>query len=159
MITPKLDLHPLVRTAGKADLPQILQLYTQPTIDDGCLLPLPEAEDIFKRMLSYPDYRPYVAELDAHVVGTFALLVMENLGHMGAPSGIVEGVAVAPEYHGQGIGRAMMIYAMDHCRKRGCYKLALSANLTREGAHAFYEKLGFERHGYSFRITFAASPK
>ena len=38
------------------------------------------------------------------------------------------------------------------CRQKGCYKMMLSSNLRRTGAHAFYESLGFEKHGYSFRI-------
>lgn len=42
-------------------------------------------------------------------------------------------------------------FALAH--KKGCYKAALSSNLKRERAHAFYESLGFERHGYSFRIS------
>ena len=46
----------------------------------------------------------------------------------------------------------MMRFALDRCRAKGCYKLALSSNAKRERAHAFYESLGFERHGYSFRV-------
>jgi predicted GNAT family acetyltransferase len=30
--------------------------------------------------------------------------------------------------------------------------MALFSNVEREPAHAFYETLGFEKHGYSFRI-------
>jgi predicted GNAT family acetyltransferase len=37
-------------------------------------------------------------------------------------------------------------------REAGCYKMALSSNVKRAAAHAFYESLGFERHGYSFVI-------
>ena len=51
-----------------------------------------------------------------------------------------------------GIGMAMMRWAIDYCRNQGCYKLALSSNLKRGRTHAFYESLGFERHGYSFRM-------
>ncbi|WP_366914974.1 hypothetical protein [Polaromonas sp.] len=40
----------------------------------------------------------------------------------------------------------------------GCYKLALSSNLKREKAHAFYDALDFERHGYSFRMALPAAP-
>jgi GNAT superfamily N-acetyltransferase len=47
----------------------------------------------------------------------------------------------------------MMEHALAECRIRGCYKTSLSANLKREPAHAFYESLGFERHGYSFRVV------
>jgi GNAT superfamily N-acetyltransferase len=46
----------------------------------------------------------------------------------------------------------MMQHAMRQAREAGCYKLVLSSNQKREGAHAFYESLGFARHGYSFQI-------
>ncbi len=68
-------------------------------------------------------------------------------------SGLVESVAVDPAWQGRGVGRAMMQRAREHCRRRGCYKMALSSNLKRERAHAFYEELGFERHGYSFLVA------
>ena len=37
-------------------------------------------------------------------------------------------------------------------REAGCYKLVLSSNQKRARAHAFYESLGFQRHGFSFSI-------
>ena len=42
---------------------------------------------------------------------------------------------------------------MERCREKDCYKLVLSSNARRERAHAFYESLGFERHGFSFRVN------
>ena len=65
---------------------------------------------------------------------------MEKLGKRGTPAGVVEDVAVLPERHGQGIGRAMMEHAREACRAAGCYKLALSSNLKREDAHRFYDR-------------------
>jgi hypothetical protein len=47
----------------------------------------------------------------------------------------------------------MMEHARALCRAAGCYKMALSSNLTRERAHAFYDSLGFARHGYSFQVA------
>jgi GNAT superfamily N-acetyltransferase len=141
-----------VRPAISADLPAVLDLYAQPDFDDGRILDLDEANRLFARFARYPDYTLYVAERDGRIVGSFALLVMDNLGHLGAPSGIVEDVVVAPEWHGNGIGEAMMHFAANRCRDKGCYKLVLSSNAKRERAHAFYESLGFTRHGYSFRL-------
>jgi len=46
----------------------------------------------------------------------------------------------------------MMKGALDLAREQGCYKVVVSSNLKRTQAHAFYESLDFERHGYSFRI-------
>ena len=142
-----------IRPAQSTDLPGVLRLYGQPGLDDGAVLPIAEAERMLARFASYPDYALYVAELEGEIVGTFALLIMDNLAHMGTPSGVVEDVVVDAAHQGHGIGRAMMNHAVSVCRRKGCYKMALSSNLKREKAHAFYDSLGFERHGYSFRVN------
>jgi len=144
------------REATQGDLPDILALLAQPDMDGGAL-PLAEAERVFARMARYPDYRLHVALLDGRIVGSFALLIMDSLGHRGTPSAIVEDLVVAPARQRQGIGTAMMRHVLGLCAEKGCYKLTLSSNLSRERAHAFYESLGFERHGYSFKIA-APSP-
>lgn len=144
--------QPTFRPALEAELPGVLRLYAQPDIDDGNVLALADAKRIWERMATYPNYKLYVALQGTQVVGTFALLIMDNLGHLGAPSAVVEDVAVDPAVQGQGIGKAMMRHAMALAAGSGCYKLALSSNLMREKAHAFYDSLDFERHGYSFRI-------
>lgn len=140
-----------IRTATEADLSSILALYVE-VEDDGRVLSIEEARSIFARMQSYPDYKVYVAMLGGSIVGTFALLIMDNLAHMGAPSGVVEDVVVRADSRGKGVGEQMMQFAMHRCRERGCYKLALSSNLKREAAHRFYDGLGFQRHGYSFVV-------
>lgn len=142
-----------VREASERDLPGVLALYAQPELDAGAVFSEEEARAHFARLRRYPDYRLYVAERAGEIVGTFALVILDNLSHRGAPSGVVEAVAVRPDLQGQGIGRQMMACALERCRAAGCYKMALSSNLRRAAAHAFYESLGFERHGYSFRIT------
>jgi GNAT superfamily N-acetyltransferase len=141
-----------IRPASSADLAAVLALYAQPALDNGKILPLPDAEALFHRFSTYPDYTLYVVIAGETIVGTFALLVMDNLGHLGAPSGVVEDVVVAPDQQGNGVGKAMMRFAVDRCREKGCYKLMLSSNLKRARAHAFYEQIGFTRHGYSFRV-------
>lgn len=140
-----------VREATTEDLPSVLALHGQPALDNGNILPLDKAQEIFDRFSAYPDYTLYVVEQGGRMVATFALLIMDNLGHLGAPSGVVEDVVVAADCQGGGIGTAMMQFAVDRCREKGCYKLTLSSNMKRERAHAFYEGIGFTRHGYSFR--------
>jgi len=141
-----------IREAKKDDLIDILNLYKQPDMDDGKVLSQEQAEKIFDRILSYPNYKVFVAIIDEKIIGTFALAVMDNLAHMGAPSGLIEDVVVKTEYQGKGIGKQMMRFAIEYCMKYGCYKVALSSNLKREKAHRFYESLGFKKHGYSFLL-------
>jgi GNAT superfamily N-acetyltransferase len=148
----------LIRQADAADIPGVLGLYAQPDLDDGKVLAVDQAVALWERFARYPDYTLYVAEQDDAIVGTFALLVMDNLGHLGTPSGIVEDVVVAPARQSNGIGAAMMRFALECCRQKRCYKLVLSSNAKRVRAHAFYESLGFERHGYSFRVDLEKVP-
>ena len=141
-----------IRVAEVSDVSAVLRIYSQPALDAGEALSSEAAATLLKRFSSYPNYSLYVACVGGEVVGTFALLVMDNLGHLGRPSAIVEDVAVEPRYQGHGIGGQMMRFAMRKAAESGCYKLTLSAASHRANAHRFYESLGFERHGYSFVV-------
>ena len=143
-----------LREATEADLPSILFLYAQLGQDDGTVLSQDEAGRIFARMNTYPDYRIHVACIASRIIGTFALLIMDNLGHKGAPSAVLEDVVVDKGLRGQGVGRQMMAHANGLCRDKGCYKMAFTSNRNREAAHRFYESLGFEKHGYSFLVSY-----
>ena len=141
-----------VRKASRDDLEGILQLYAEPDIDNGKVLDLRNTESVFDKMQLYPNYSLYVAAIDKQIVGSFALLIMDNLAHMGAPSAVVEDLVVHSNWRGRGIGRSMIRYAMEKAKEEKCYKLSLSCSINRDRAHKFYESLGFEKHGYSFLI-------
>jgi GNAT superfamily N-acetyltransferase len=142
-----------IRKATSVDIPMILKLYAQKDIDDGNVLSIDDANRIFDKFQIYPNYTLYLAEIENLVVGTFELLIMDNLAHKGSKSGIVEDVIVDSNYRSKGVGRKMMEYAMDVCRDNNCYKLTLSSSIHRDRAHKFYENLGFKKHGYSFLIA------
>jgi len=142
----------VIREATEQDIPAILHIYSAAGLDGGQSFTLEEARQHFTRFRDYPNYRLFVADQDGTIAGTYALLILDKLAKRGAPTGIVEDVAVLPERQGRGLGRALMEHARAECRAAGCYKLALSSNLERVGAHGFYDALGFERHGYSFVI-------
>ncbi|MCL2768089.1 MAG: GNAT family N-acetyltransferase [Synergistaceae bacterium] len=141
----------IIRIAEEKDLPEILALYLLVENDDK-ILTVDDARVIFNKMRSYPDYNVYVAEVDGKIAGTFALAIMDNLAHMGSKSGLIEDVVVAESFQGQGIGKQMMMFAVEICKGKSCYKVALSSNLKRKDAHKFYEKIGFKIHGYSFTM-------
>lgn len=142
----------IIRKAERKDIPRILDLYAQLESGQHSVLSQEGAEAVFHKMELYPDYSVYVAESGGEIVGTFALAVMDNMAHMGAPSGLVEDVVVSEPLRGKGIGRQMMEFAMGLCRRSGCYKMSLSSNLARVDAHRFYKNLGFAVHGYSFLV-------
>ena len=140
-----------IRKAKEMDMPAIIALHSEIDISNEESISVQNATIIFSRILTYPNYHIYVALIRGEIVGTFALLIMDNLAHNGAPSGIVEDVAVKRELHGKGIGKQME-YSIIRCREAGCYKMTLSSNSIRKRAHRFYESLGFKKHGYSFLV-------
>jgi len=135
------------------NLPEIVNLYQ--SIEFEYFEPsMIELENIYLKMKNYPYYKVFVVEKNDEIIGSYALLIMDNLAHQGAKSGIVEDVVVKENFRSQGIGKLMMEHAMSICREFKCYKLVLSSNQVREEAHRFYENLGFERHGFSFQVLF-----
>ena len=143
-----------MREALAEDIPGVLDVYREAGIGAGISFTVEEGVAQLARMTGGSSVRVYVAVVDGRVVGTYELFLLDNMAKRGRRSGVVEDVAVLPAYQGRGVGKAMMQDAMERCRRDGCYKMMLSSNQNRESAHAFYDSLGFERHGFSFRIDF-----
>ncbi len=141
-----------IRQATLDDVKDILQIYAE-SLDNGKVLSVEKAQRVFLKQQQYPDYKVFVAEYEQQLVGTFALLIMENMAHQGTPSAVVEDVGVIPAMQGKGIGKVMMEYALNYAKEKGCYKMSLSSNLRRDKAHQFYESLGFQKHGFSFLMN------
>ena len=144
----------IIREDGESDWPSILPLYGQLGMDEGSILTLEQARTRFRRLERHPDYKLCAAAMEGGIQGVMALLIMDNLGHRGAPSALVEDVVVRRDRRGRGIGREMLRFAVNRARDKGCCKLALSCNKERKEAHRFYEYLGFKQHGYSFIVEF-----
>lgn len=142
----------IVREATSEDIPAVLALYAAAGIGDEKQFTVEQAVAHLAVLQQYPSFRVFVAVNGEIVVGTYELLIMDNLAKRGKRSGVIEAVAVDPEHQGKGAGRAMMRHALEQCRLAACYKLTLSSNVNREDAHRFYDSLGFQRHGYSFHV-------
>jgi len=76
------------------------------------------------------------------------LLFMPSLSR----SAVVEGLVVDPAYRRKGVGAALMRAAAEAARGAGCYKLALTSNVARAGAHRFYSRLGWKRTHYGYSL-------
>ncbi len=143
-----------MRPATPADLSALGEIYAATGLDGGERLSPDDARKAFARLAAYPEYTVYVSEDPASraVIATYSLTIVDTLIRGGRPFALVEQVAVRPDCQGRGLGREMMDHAMEIARVRGCYKLMLSSHVDLTLAHAFYERLGFTRHGYSFVV-------
>jgi GNAT superfamily N-acetyltransferase len=84
-----------------------------------------------------------VAELPSGELAGFMELVVERLIDA-EPRVDVAGLVVSETCRGIGIGRTLMEHAEKWAAERGCRIVHLRSNLKRVGAHAFYERLGYQ---------------
>lgn len=55
----------------------------------------------------------------------------------------IAGLVVEEKSRARNIGRMLMARAEDWAREKGCSECGLRSNVIREGAHRFYENLGY----------------
>jgi GNAT superfamily N-acetyltransferase len=97
----------------------------------------------FSAALQQNTYALVVAELPSGEVAGFMELVVERLIDA-EPRVDVAGLVVSKTHRGLGIGRALMAHAEKWAVERNLRMVHLRSNLKRAGAHAFYERLGYE---------------
>ena len=93
-----------------------------------------------------------VAEIDASIVGLLQLTFIPYLTYIGSWRGLIEGVRVLPDFRGQGLGTALIEWAIEAARKRQCRILQLTSDKQRPDALRFYESLGFEATHEGFKL-------
>jgi len=84
-----------------------------------------------------------VAESAGEIVGTMQLSFLPGLARHGSLRAQIEAVRVADGTRGSGLGAAMMSWAIDEARRRGCALVQLTSDKSRADAHRFYQRLGF----------------
>ena len=85
------------------------------------------------------------------IIGTMQLTVLPGLSRSGTTRLQIEGVRITPELRGRGLGTAMLEWAHEHGRARGAGLAQLTTDVSRDGARAFYEKLGYADSHIGFK--------
>ena len=92
-----------------------------------------------------------VGNADARIVGTMQLTFIPGLSRGCATRMQIEAVRVADDQRGNGLGSAMIRWAVDHARERGARLVQLTSDARRADAHRFYERLGFAASHVGFK--------
>ncbi|MFE5672658.1 GNAT family N-acetyltransferase [Agromyces sp. NPDC056523] len=89
---------------------------------------------------------------DGGIVGTMQLTFIPGLSRGGATRMQIEAVRVADEERGNGLGSAMIRWAIDRARERGARLVQLTSDARRADAHRFYDRLGFDASHVGFKL-------
>lgn len=140
------NLH--FRLAKRADLPAIVRMLADDDLGsqrERYEDPLPEAYvAAFEQIENEPNHELIVAERNGEVIGTLHLMFLPSISFQGGLRAQVESVRVDKQFQSQGIGSAMMQWSMERAKQRGAHVIQLTTHKTREDAHRFYERLGFQ---------------
>jgi GNAT superfamily N-acetyltransferase len=144
----------VVRRALASDVPAIVALLADDPL--GATRERDPHDAAYQRAFAEVDADPaqllVVAEQDGEVVGTLQLTVLPGLSHAGARRAQVEAVRVAAHRRGEGLGAALLRWAADEARHRGCAVVQLTSNASRADARRFYERLGFVASHTGFKL-------
>jgi GNAT superfamily N-acetyltransferase len=134
----------IFRDARRADVPHIVALLADDVISAGREADLDDAYwAAFEQIAADPRSRLVVAEADGQVAGTLELTLLPSLSRHGMLRAQIEGVRVARHQRGQGLGRAMIEWAVEVAREHGCGLVQLTSDKRRHDAVRFYESIGF----------------
>jgi len=84
-----------------------------------------------------------VAELDNQIVDTLQLTFITYLTYQGGKRALIEGVRTDKSIRGQGIGKAILEWAIHKAKEENCHIVQLTTDKKRPDALEFYKKLGF----------------
>jgi GNAT superfamily N-acetyltransferase len=138
----------VLRRARREDIPAVVELIAADQLGaarDGVRdqADLEAYEAAFQAIDADPAHVLLVAARAGAVVGTMQLSFLPGLARRGALRAQIEAVRVAESTRGSGLGAAMMQWAIDEARRRGCALVQLTSDKSRADAHRFYQRLGF----------------
>jgi ribosomal protein S18 acetylase RimI-like enzyme len=139
------------RPARPDDLPAIVRMLADDALGatrEEATDPLPAAyRAAFDAIDADPNNELLVVERgddpSAGIIGTLQLTFIPSITYRGRWRMMIEGVRVASGHRAGGIGRRMILEAIERARARGCHMVQLTSTRTRTDAIRFYEGLGF----------------
>lgn len=137
-----------VTIATKSDIDDVLALQDQIYRIDKVH---PDSAQILSDLIDANYCDVIVAKEDNKVVGTGVILYLPIPAH-GKPYAFLEGMVVDVKHRRKGVGSALTQKAIDLAKSKNCYKIIFTSGMDREEIHNFYEKHGFKKWGYEFRL-------
>lgn len=126
-----------LRVLTTADGAQALALYNELTFG-------PEVTDInaFYRIIAHDGTRVFGAFVDGALTAMLTLHLLPNATWDARPYGLIENVVTTSSKRRQGIGKALMAYAVNAAWADNAFKVMLMTGKKRDAA-GFYQAAGF----------------
>jgi GNAT superfamily N-acetyltransferase len=147
-----------VRHATRSDVPKLVALLADDELGrerEELRDPLPSVyADAFDEITSSGVHELVVATIDGVVVGVLQLTFLRYLTFRGGVRAQIEGVRVARDVRGAGVGQDLFTWAIERAVAEGAHVVQLTTDIRRPDALRFYERLGFvaSHHGLKLHL-------
>jgi ribosomal protein S18 acetylase RimI-like enzyme len=108
--------------------------------------------DVFHSIEKDPNNELTVVECNGELVGMLQLTFIPYLTHTGSWRCLIEGVRIAGNYRGRGLGTRFIDWAIARAREKNCSIVQLTSDKQRPGALKFYQSLGFQATHEGFKL-------
>ena len=98
----------------------------------------------FRKNIAAKNITYFIAELDKKPVGMVSCHIQPLLHHAALVSEIQE-MYVAPQFRSKRIGNQLITHVVAHAKSEGAIQIEVTSRATRENAHRFYRKEGFDK--------------
>ena len=147
----------LFRLAVREDLPAIVHLLADDDLGsqrerDEDPLP-PSYYAAFEDIKKDSNHQLVVIVSNGRVIGTLHLMFLPSISFQGRLRAQIESVRVDKERRNRGIGREMILWAIERASERGAHVVQLTTHLTRKDAHRFYERMGFKGSHLGMKLS------
>lgn len=143
----------IFREAGEGDLAAVVALLADDRLGRARETPEePARYDVaFAEIVADPNNSLIVGEDGGRIVATYQLTIIPNISASATKRAQIEGVRVASDLRGQGLGAALLRDAETRARAAGAGLLQLTMNATREESRRFYVANGFDPSHTGFK--------
>ncbi len=145
-----------LRQAVAGDVAAIVELLSDDPLGAKREKPGDPAYDkAFEAIDKDPNNELWVIEgPDKRVLGILQLTFIPGLSHTAGWRAQIEGVRVADELTGKGVGTWFFKQMIERAREKGVRMVQLTSDKTRTDAIRFYEALGFAATHEGFKLKF-----
>jgi GNAT superfamily N-acetyltransferase len=143
----------LIRKATESDLPVIGKLLAElvNAIDDTEGIDIGTALKTCQHLLHDSGSHFLVAETEGTPVGFINFTIRQTILHR-SPSALIDELVVAKEYQGKGVGKQLVVAAIEKCKQLGCCEVEVSTEKANVKARKFYKKCEFTERGILFEV-------
>ena len=107
---------------------------------------------IKQKNISVNGIKLYIEQAGEEIARAFLYILKNDLREQ--PFGFMEDVFVQENYRGRGLASQLLKELILIAKENNCYKIIGNSRYDREKVHRLYERAGFKKFGFEFKMYF-----